>query len=254
MTVHYRVLFLASLARLCLTYFLQIRGTFQLYRTFLIFIAMFQVKPSTNKSLLLSSLPTPQLILLKRHVVSLIWPLLWILKNISVYQLSRLAKKEALGFVKDIIIKKIQSWKHSALLSRVVKSWLKLWPRLSLLIQWTAFFFQDIDSLITRFWWGQQDNENKIHWCNWSTVSAPKSSGGLGFWSLHDFNIALLAKQFWRIINNPIGFWVRILHGHYFPNRDALNVSKGSSALWAWSSLLNGRDLIVDGGCWQVGG
>lgn len=96
---------------------MQSRETVGLYRTFLIFIAKLRIRPSTNKSLPLSSLPTLQLTLLKRYVVSSIWPHPWILKNISVYLLFGVSKKKkkTLRFVKDRIIQKIQSWKHSAL-------------------------------------------------------------------------------------------------------------------------------------------
>ncbi|KAM1019438.1 hypothetical protein ACFX13_041524 [Malus domestica] len=96
------------------------------------------------------------------------------------------SKNEALGFVKDRIIQTIQSWKHASI----------------------SLSGRECD---------QKDKENKIHWRNWTAVSTSKSSGGLGFRSLHDFNVALLSKQYWQIINNPTAFWARILCGRYFP-------------------------------------
>ncbi|KAL6226511.1 hypothetical protein ACLB2K_000473 [Fragaria x ananassa] len=55
----------------------------------------------------------------------------------------------------------------------------------------------------------------------------------------------------------------RYLHGfgfdhsineYKYPNSDILNAGKGSRASWAWSSLLDGKVLIVDGARWQCSG
>lgn len=85
------------------------------------------------------------------------------------------------------------------------------------------------------------------------TISSPKSAEGLGFCSLLDFNVALLAKQLFRVLTHPTTLWACILRGHYFADGDAHNASKGSRASWAWNSLLHRRDLIVHGARWQVG-
>lgn len=44
-----------------------------------------------------------------------------------------------------------------------------------------------------------------------------------------------------------------MIKGIYYPNSDILNAGKGSRASWAWSSLLDGKALIVEGARWQVG-
>lgn len=81
----------------------------------------------------------------------------------------------------------------------------------------------------------------------------PKKVGGLGFESFTDFNKALLAKQFWRLTQEPESFWAKVLKGRYFPNVDHLKAMKGSRASWAWSSLLEGQVVIMQSGRWQIG-
>lgn len=112
---------------------------------------------------------------------------------------------------------------------------------------------KEMDSLIAIFWWGQKEEKNNIHWKSWAFLGLPKKVGGMGFRNLLDFNIALLAKQVWRLLTNPDAFWVRVSKRIYYPNTDILNAGKGFRASWAWGSLLEGKALIVEGARWQVG-
>ena len=95
--------------------------------------------------------------------------------------------------------------------------------------------------------------ESHIHWVSWERISKPKDEGGLGFRDLKAFNLALLAKQGWRLTINPYSFWGRVLKGIYFPRSNFLTARKGSHPSWLWQSLLQGRDLLLQGIRWQVG-
>lgn len=77
--------------------------------------------------------------------------------------------------------------------------------------------------------------------------------GGLGFKDFESFNIALLAKQYWRLINNPNALWAKVLKGLYFPNKECMEAVRGSSPSWIWCSLLEGKQLIQKGIQWNVG-
>jgi hypothetical protein len=49
-------------------------------------------------------------------------------------------------------------------------------------------------------------------------MGAPKPRGGMGFQDLEVFNIVLLAKQGWWLINSPNSLAARIMVEKYYPN------------------------------------
>ena len=81
----------------------------------------------------------------------------------------------------------------------------------------------------------------------------PKSLGGIGFRNLQAFNLALLAKQAWRILTNPSSLAARVLKAKYFPYGDILNASLGSSPFYTWRSIFHSLEVIKKGTRWRVG-
>ncbi|CAL2266814.1 unnamed protein product [Prunus armeniaca] len=109
-----------------------------------------------------------------------------------------------------------------------------------------------INSDLASFWWGNNEDSAGIHWKSWKKLCLAKKVGGLGFRDLSNFNLALLAKQSWRIILNPEAAWVKILKARYFPSTDFLNATKGSRPSWAWVSLLEGRKAMMKEARFQI--
>ena len=81
---------------------------------------------------------------------------------------------------------------------------------------------------IAKFWWGDDDNSNKMHWYAWWKLCYPKNEGGMGFRDFHSFNLAMLAKQGWRLINDPESLCARVLRAKYYPNGDLLKADRKS--------------------------
>ena len=80
-----------------------------------------------------------------------------------------------------------------------------------------------------------------------------KASGGMGFRSLQAFNKAMLAKQFWRTLQNPNSLVTRVLKSRYFPTGDILNTKLGSSPSYSWRSIHSSLDIIRVRTHWRVG-
>jgi hypothetical protein len=76
---------------------------------------------------------------------------------------------------------------------------------------------------ICQFWWSQQEDEHRAHWISWEKMMRPKEEGGLGFRDLHSFNLAMLARQGWRLIQSPNSLCSKVLRAKYFEDGDILN-------------------------------
>lgn len=80
-----------------------------------------------------------------------------------------------------------------------------------------------------------------------------KSYGGLGFRNLARFNIALLAKQGWRLVTQPNSLLVRVLKAKHFPSSDFMSSNLKVGASYAWKSLWATKKVLQEGLGWRVG-
>lgn len=76
--------------------------------------------------------------------------------------------------------------------------------------------YKAIKSSQCKFWWGSGENEKKINWIARDKMQNSNKDGGLSFRDLHHFNLVLLAKHAWRIIQNLGNLWARLLKSLYF--------------------------------------
>ncbi|XP_059441847.1 uncharacterized mitochondrial protein AtMg00310-like [Corylus avellana] len=111
----------------------------------------------------------------------------------------------------------------------------------------------DINSLMKRFWWGNQSNEKHIHWMTWEKLGVAKSQGCMGFRDLIIFNQALLAKQCWKLGTSQDSLTARILKAKYHPNCTILEAQMGPKPSFAWRSIQGACKVVSDGLIWRVG-
>ena len=111
----------------------------------------------------------------------------------------------------------------------------------------------EICSLANRFWWGQKGDLKKIHWLSKSKLSRPKVQGGIGFRDLHLFNVALLARQGWRLLQHPESLVYRFLKAKYFPHSSVLEAIVPHNASFMWHSICESLVVLNSGLRWRVG-
>jgi ribonuclease HI len=107
--------------------------------------------------------------------------------------------------------------------------------------------------MISSFWWGSNTDKRKIHWINWKKTCLPKNSGGMGFRDLGAFNEALLAKQGWRIMTEPMSLMASVLKAKYFPKTHFLKAKQGHRPSYAWHCILKASWVLKKGCRWLVG-
>lgn len=112
---------------------------------------------------------------------------------------------------------------------------------------------EHIDSLLRKFWWGAKEGKRKTAWVSWKDMAQPKYLGGMGFRKMELFNLALLAKQGWRLLQAPESLSARILRALYFPNGEFLSASLGSRPSQIWRSILDGREVLKQGLIRRIG-
>lgn len=86
----------------------------------------------------------------------------------------------------------------------------------------------DINRLLAQYWWSNGPDKRSMHWLSWKRMALPKQEGGLGFRDIESFNMAMLGKQAWRILQSPNSLLSRLLRGRYFASTSLLNAETGT--------------------------
>ena len=113
---------------------------------------------------------------------------------------------------------------------------------------------QELERMMNSFWWGTKSNgERCIHWIKWNTLCPRKEQGGMGFRSLHAFNLAMPGKHAWNFISNPYTLASRLIKAKYFPHGNFLSAQLGSNPSYTWKSIWSSQFILKQGCRWCIG-
>ena len=70
---------------------------------------------------------------------------------------------------------------------------------------------------------------------------------GWGFETFKAFNLAHLAKQGWRLQQNPNSLVHRVMKAKYFPNTSFLEAHMGRKPSYIWRSIMAAKIIIHEG-------
>ena len=84
-------------------------------------------------------------------------------------------------------------------------------------------------------------------------MTMPKFSGGLGFRDIELFNLVLLARKAWRVLQDPGSLSARILKSVYFPNGNFLEDSEETRPSRIWQAVMEGKDVLSQGIIRRIG-
>ncbi|KAL8116353.1 hypothetical protein AgCh_022742 [Apium graveolens] len=168
-------------------------------------------------------------------------------------------KSSVLGFLKDKVKNRIQSWKNrwvsQAGREVLIKNVVQALPTYAMSVFLLPVeIIQDFERCLTRYWWsGSTDTKKGIHWMAWDRMNKHKSTGGLGFRDFHDFNLALLGKQGWRFISRPKTLVSRVYKARYFSKVHFLDAELGNNPSFIWRSVWEAKGVVRDGVRWNLG-
>ena len=101
-----------------------------------------------------------------------------------------------------------------------------------------------MDAISRAFWWGHDVHTRKMHLLNWDKVCKLRREGGLGLKKFSVMNRAMLAKQYWRISQNPQSLISKIFKAKYFPK---------PYHSWFWRGIITPKNRKLHEGRWVIG-
>lgn len=179
-------------------------------------------------------------------------------KYLGLPTMVRRRKKEAFQRLCDRLRARIIGW-GSCMLSQggkevFIKAVLQAMPIFSM----SCFLLPkslcvEMEKILNRFWWGKGGNRHDLHWSCWFDLCQAKDDGGLNFRDMGKFNIALLAKQGWRLITKSDSLLARILKARYYPRSSFWEARLGTCPSYTWKSIYAARGLLEQRIGWRVG-
>lgn len=162
------------------------------------------------------------------------------------------SKVKLFSYLKDKLGRRISGW-HAKTLSQAGKEVMIKAVASAFLVSAMSIYkipktvITSLSSALANFWWSAVEHKRKIHWISWEKMCLPKDLGGMGFKDLESFNKALLAKQAWRLINLEDCLMSQVLKGKYYEGTCFVKVQLGKRPSYAWRSVLERKELLVQG-------
>ena len=85
---------------------------------------------------------------------------------------------------------------------------------------------------------------------SWDKLCKPKGVGGMVF---RAFNLALLAKQGWQLLQNTNSLFHHVFQAKYFAGWSFLDAQIGKRPSCAWRSIMAAKSGVEEGNCWSIG-
>lgn len=169
------------------------------------------------------------------------------------------SKKKVFGFIKDKVWKKVQGWRAKSISQAgktvLIKNGTQSIPSYCMscfLIPKTLC--QEIERILKKFWWSSNKRHNKgMSWLSWSELSVSKQRGGVGFRSLYGFDIALIGKQCWKLMQEPQSLVARMFKARYYPDSHFLQAKSQAGAGFIWSGMITAKEVLKKGCRWVIG-
>jgi hypothetical protein len=169
-----------------------------------------------------------------------------------------LDKSECFQYLVDRVCQRIEGWKEKILSlggkEVLLKAVAQAIPSYAMSVfKIPKSICKGITDAMSHYWWGDEENQKRMHWFAWWKMCVPKDKGGMGFRDIHCFNLAMLAKQAWRLIFEPDSLCATILRAKYFPDGNLLDAKLKKGSSYTWQSIMAGVQCLRKGCIWRIG-
>lgn len=159
------------------------------------------------------------------------------------------SKNGTFKYIRDRVWEKIKGWMAKLLASAgkevLIKSVAQAIPVFSMsCFRLPRGLCESITSMIRQFYCGAKPGKRKTAWVAWDTMVQPKYLDGLGFRDMKLFDLALMSRQAWRLLQQPNSLSAKILKAVYFPETSILDADLGSHPSQIWRAIIDGQDIL----------
>ena len=162
------------------------------------------------------------------------------------------SKRNTFAQLKERVANKLAGWKEKLLSNAgkeiLIKAVAQAVPAYTMsCFRLPVALCEELTGMVRNFWWGQKQDERKLAWMSWKNMCLPKEKGGMGFRDLQSFNLALLAKQGWRLQTNTSSLFYKVYKAKYFPGCEFVEANMGNQPSYAWRSIMATQSLVRRG-------
>ncbi|GKC32155.1 RNA-directed DNA polymerase, eukaryota, reverse transcriptase zinc-binding domain protein [Tanacetum coccineum] len=170
-------------------------------------------------------------------------------RYLGVPLVSRRLNKEDCRYLIERVQKRTSDWRNKCL-SYAGRLQLIASILSSLQVYWASMFVlpiqvcESIDKLLKNFLWSAKNEYMGRNSVAWKDICLPKSQGGLGLKSLHEWNKALMTRHLWNVLSNKDYIWVRWVNLYWLKGKSLWSIVADNHTPWCWKQILSLRDLI----------
>ncbi|XP_074363421.1 putative mitochondrial protein AtMg00310 [Apium graveolens] len=166
-------------------------------------------------------------------------------------------KREIFGFISDKIKSKLQSWSNNELSKggklKLVGTSTQTTPNF-----WMSLFLipdsicDEVERKMNAFLWGNAAGRG-VKWIIWKKMCVPKGFGGLGLKELKRFNMAMLARQSWRLRTEVNTLVSAIMNARYYPQTEVIDAELGNNHSYVWRGIFASLEILKIGAHRRIG-